>query len=218
VISADEVADTLRLLIPGFVALKLFYWFAQRSKRPDWEWTLWAVLVSAPIAVAANRLAGFAGAKSTDLAKAIADCGVAQGAGKTGADLHAALAACATESVAAHNADLRLAIALAIAVIASFVAIWIWRQLVTRFPRLRERASLLAWDAVLSQPHWVQMKVGDLVYSGKVDLVADPAETDDLDIYLKEPAIIKGSEVVPLDVTAGIIVAREKVEWIQVLK
>lgn len=217
-ISADQVADTLRLLIPGFVALKIFYWFGQRSKRADWEWTLWAVLVSAPIAVLANAIAELVGSKSVDIANAIGKCGLEKGAGKTGADLQAVLTTCASDALAANNADLRLAVALLIAALLGAGGVIVWKWLARTYPRVRERASLEAWDAVLSQPHWVQMKVGDLLYSGKVDLVADPVETDNLDIYIKEPAIIQGDNAVELGGAEGILVSRDKIDWIQVLK
>lgn len=48
-ISAAEVAATLQLLVPGFVALKTFYWFGLRTRRTDLEWTLWSVLAAAAI-------------------------------------------------------------------------------------------------------------------------------------------------------------------------
>lgn len=48
-ISASGVADTLRLLVPGFVALSAFYRVGLRSKRTDLQWTVWSVLLSAPI-------------------------------------------------------------------------------------------------------------------------------------------------------------------------
>lgn len=217
-ISADDVLSTLAFLIPGFVALKLIYWFGQRSKRADWEWTLWALLISAPIAFASNLIAEGIGSKPTDLAKAIGDCGLLKGAGKTGTELQAAISSCASDAFAAHNADLRLAISLVVAAVFALVAVGVWKWLTARYPRLRRRASLMVWDAVLRDPHRVQLKVGDRIFAGKVDGVADPTETEDLDIYLTEPSLVQGSAAVPLSVTAGIIVARDKIDWIQVLK
>lgn len=49
-ITAQQVTDTLALLIPGFVALKVFYVFGLQTKRSDAEWALWSILFSAPIA------------------------------------------------------------------------------------------------------------------------------------------------------------------------
>ena len=107
-ISAEQVADTLRLLVPGFVALKVFYWFGLRTKRADWEWTLWAILISSPIALAAAVIAERLNSKPVDLVKAIADCDLAKAPGKTGDDLQTAFSSCASAALSAQNADLRL--------------------------------------------------------------------------------------------------------------
>jgi hypothetical protein len=216
-ISADDVLATLAFLIPGFVALKVIYWFGQRSKRADWEWTLWSVLISAPIAFVADRIASAVGSKAGTLASAIADCGVTNASGKTGEDLRSALATCASNSISSNNADLRLAIALAIAVVGGLVGVLIWRTITRLRPEIRERASMLAWDAVLRQGHWVQVKVGDIVYYGAVDVVADPTETEALDIYIRHPQMIVGNQATPMSNTAGVLISRDKIDWIQVL-
>jgi hypothetical protein len=217
-ISSDQVEATLAFLIPGFVALKIFYLVGQRTKRADWEWTLWSLLVSAPIGAAANVIAAALGQPTGSLTDAIATCGASQVAGKTGADVKAAIATCASDNLASHNAGLRLLVSLVIAVAAAVVLAAAWRIVAGRFPRLRERASLQAWDAVLSQPHWVQLQVGTTVYSGRVSVAADPVETDALDLYLEEPAIVRGAIVEELNQTEGLWVPREKIEWIEVLK
>jgi hypothetical protein len=216
-ITAEQVADTLALLIPGFVALKIFYWFGQRTKRADWEWVLWSVLVSAPIAMAATWIANSLHSPQADLPKSFADCGVKY-SGKTGQDLQTALESCAKSAISTENFDLRLALALTIAVIGAVAFVLVWRKLMPRFPRFVDSTSLDAWGAILRRPHWVQIKVGSLIYSGKVDVAADPVETDNLDIYITDPALISGSEVTPLSVTAGVLIARDKIDWIQVLK
>jgi hypothetical protein len=216
-ISADDVLATLAFLIPGFVALKVIYWFGQRSKRADWEWTLWSVLLSAPIAYVADRIAMAVGSKPETLASAIASCGLTKAAGKTGEDLRAAIAACASDSIAANNADLRLAIALGIAVLGGLVGVAVWRVVTRIWPKVQQRASLQAWDAILRKPNWVQVKAGDVVYYGFVDVIADPTETDDLDLYLKQPSMIVGGQATPMSNTDGVIIARDKIDWIQVL-
>ena len=48
-ISADDVVATLRFLVPGFVALRVFYWLALKTKRTDLELTLWSLLAAAVI-------------------------------------------------------------------------------------------------------------------------------------------------------------------------
>jgi Family of unknown function (DUF6338) len=54
-VSAAQVADTLRLLLPGFVALKLFYLFGPRTKRGIGEWSLLSILATVPINLVATR-------------------------------------------------------------------------------------------------------------------------------------------------------------------
>ena len=48
-VSADDVVATLRFLVPGFVALRVFYWWGLRTKRTDLELTLWSLLAAAVI-------------------------------------------------------------------------------------------------------------------------------------------------------------------------
>ena len=218
-ITADQVAATIRLLIPGFVLLKVFYLVGQRTKRADWEWTLWSVLASVPIGLIASSLAERLGASRSDLVSSIADCAANQASGKVAADVKVAVATCAGDSLTAHNPGLELAIALLIALAAGLVAAGTWRVVCKWSPRLQQKASLQAWDAVLRQPHWVQIKVGDLIYSGKVETVADPVETETLDIYITEPAIVNAQgDVMELTATKGVLLTRDKIDWIQVLQ
>ena len=55
-ISAADVAATLEYLVPGFVAVKLFYWRGLQGRRTDLELTLWSVLVAAGINAALDRM------------------------------------------------------------------------------------------------------------------------------------------------------------------
>jgi hypothetical protein len=48
-ISADDVVATLRFLVPGFVALRVFSTLALKTKRTDLELTLWSLLAAAVI-------------------------------------------------------------------------------------------------------------------------------------------------------------------------
>lgn len=56
VISGSDVEATIRSLIPGFVALKVFYWAGIPSKRSDLEWTVWSVIVAVAINAVLDRL------------------------------------------------------------------------------------------------------------------------------------------------------------------
>jgi hypothetical protein len=149
----------------------------------------------------------------------IADCAANQATGKAAADVKTAVATCAADSLAGHNPGLQLVIALLLALVGGLAAAGLWRLACQRSPRLQQKASVQAWDAVLRQPHWVQVKVGDLIYSGKVDTLADPVETETLDIYLTDPAIVDAQGgVMELTATKGVLLAREKIDWIQVLR
>jgi hypothetical protein len=53
-VSADQVADTLRLLVPGFLAAKAFYLFGLRTKRSDAQWVIWSLIAAVPVTAIAN--------------------------------------------------------------------------------------------------------------------------------------------------------------------
>ena len=217
-ISAVQVADTLALLVPGFVALKIFYWFGQRTKRADWEWALWSILIAAPIGYFANLIAEALGSRGAPISETAADCALTSAAGKTGADFTSAVSACVDGAIGSHNADVRLFIAILIAVAFGLVGAWAWVVLTDRVPSLRNRATLDAWDAVMRTGPWVQVKVGDLIYRGKVRYAADSTETDKVDLYLQRPALVHGGTLTELDQTEGVLIARDQITWIQVLK
>lgn len=47
--SLDEAAATLRVVIPGFLALRVIYWRGLRTQRTDLELVLWSLVLSMPI-------------------------------------------------------------------------------------------------------------------------------------------------------------------------
>jgi len=47
--SLDDAAATLRVVVPGFVALRVFYLRALPTRRSDLELVLWSLVVSLPI-------------------------------------------------------------------------------------------------------------------------------------------------------------------------
>jgi hypothetical protein len=49
VVTAAQVADTLRLLVPGFLLAKAFYLFGLRTKRSDAQWLIWSLIAAVPI-------------------------------------------------------------------------------------------------------------------------------------------------------------------------
>ena len=55
-VSATDVEATLRYIVPGFVALKVFYVLGLKTRRTDLEWTLWSLLAAALIDAAVGVL------------------------------------------------------------------------------------------------------------------------------------------------------------------
>jgi hypothetical protein len=55
-VTASQVADTLRLLVPGFLAAKAFYLFGLRTKRSDAQWLIWSLIAAVPVTAVANQL------------------------------------------------------------------------------------------------------------------------------------------------------------------
>ncbi len=64
-VSAQQVVDTLALLVPGFVLIKVFYFFGLQTKRSDAQWVIWSILASAPIASLASALTRGSGSLTT---------------------------------------------------------------------------------------------------------------------------------------------------------
>jgi uncharacterized protein DUF6338 len=52
--SATQVADSLLLLAPGFIYLKIISTFAEPHRRLEWEWVVWSLIAALPLAVAAS--------------------------------------------------------------------------------------------------------------------------------------------------------------------
>lgn len=47
--SLDDAAATLRVVVPGFLALRVFYWRGLRTQRTDLELVLWSLVLSVPL-------------------------------------------------------------------------------------------------------------------------------------------------------------------------
>jgi hypothetical protein len=54
--SLEEAAATLRVVIPGFLALRVIYWRGLWTQRTDLELILWSLVASVPIYAAAQRV------------------------------------------------------------------------------------------------------------------------------------------------------------------
>jgi hypothetical protein len=55
-LSPDDLVSNIVLLGPGFIFVKVVYLFGEQHKRLDWEWLVWSVLASLPIAGATDVL------------------------------------------------------------------------------------------------------------------------------------------------------------------
>jgi hypothetical protein len=176
-VSADDVVATLRFLVPGFVALRVFYWFGLKTKRTDLELTLWSLLAAAII----------------DAIASLANPG---------------------------DGTFRLLVALGIAVALGAVGSAAWVEASGRWPTLIEEASPTAWEGVLDKAHWVHVwnTTGEVIF-GNVRILGLAAETDDLDLYLENPAWVDQNtgKRTPIEGTEGLIIKRSDIRMIQVL-
>jgi hypothetical protein len=231
VVSADQVAATLQLLVPGFIALSVFYWFGLSVKRTDWRWTLWSLVASVPLSAIAipsgSAIASFVadrfGAKSDDIQTAIAACSAKAIAPSTSQDaVQSAVKACVSSGTAQAHWSLdplfQMLVAVILAIVVGLAAVWVWVRLARKYPNLRSRTEPLVWGAVLRSGHNLMLKVDDATYVGWSQEIADPVEVDasDLDLYLTQVKMITPEGPVDLDVQ-GLLVRREDIKWIQVL-
>lgn len=221
-VTADGVAATLRFLIPGFVALSIFYWFGLAVRRADWRWLLWSLLASVPLTWIGDWIASLLGVKGSGLATAIATCGadaIRDAEATSHADVSAAIAECATTSAASHNSALSLLFSVIAAVVLAVIAVQLWRLLADKYPSWRSRTQPLAWGVVLRDPQWVMVKVGEEIYVGRTRHVADPVEVEagDLDLYLEDVYAWSADGLTPLDKVKGMLVTRSEINWMQML-
>jgi len=220
-ISADDALATLRFLVPGFILLSVFYWFGLATKRTDWRWLLWSLIASVPLGWMAGWLAEFVGEKPSELAGAIANCGVDLSADDPSrSELRTGLQECVSAALSEHNQDWRFAISAVLAVIGGFVAVWIWRRVAREVPALRKKSEPLVWGSVLREPRWLKVILEKETYVGYNREVADPVEVDagDLDLYLGEPMASSDQGVTfqRIENVEGILLRRDEIKRIEI--
>jgi hypothetical protein len=143
-ITADQAAATILLLVPGFLALKVFARYGLRSRWSDLEWVLWS-LVAAGVIGAATDFAGLMG-------------------------------------------GIRVAVSLALGALLGVVLAAGWRRWVRGRPEREYAVQARAWP-VLAGADWVLLELpGQRRLVGHPSIVTDPADSDELDLYLSEPA------------------------------
>ena len=176
-ISAGDFADTLKLLLPGFVCMKVFYQLGLRTKRSDAQWALWSILVAAPIQFVAGLVPGLTGASS-------------------------------------------LLVAIPLAIILGSVLALFWREAVARFPELEADQAIHAWDVVFERgARWLQIQLtNELSFSGWPLYVARSVDTDDLDLLLGSPKLIRDGQSIALPEVESILIRRAQIMSIAVFK
>lgn len=171
--SLDDAAATLRVIIPGFLALRVFYWRGLRTQRTDLELILWSLVLSVPLYWAALL-------------------------------------------VRPEDDTLTLAAAALWAILAGEVGAVVWQAVVRRWPWWREYMVATAWDGVLARPEggWLQVRTTDgTTYQGWARLVADSAQTKDLDLYLWEPSYVGDDQsLTPLPGVEGVLLPRASIQ------
>ena len=191
ILTASAVADTLRLLLPGFVALQFFYRLGPRARHSDFHWTLWSLLVAAPLAAVGFALGPQV---TTGLARA--------GLPYLGAS------------------DSSMVAAIFVGVVGGVIGGVAWRWSARRWVRLQASTDLRAWDTVLTRSDWIQVWTrGDRSFTGHPQFVANSAEVDDLDFYLEDPQeVFANGDVDKLEGIEGFLIARSDIGWLAVLK
>jgi hypothetical protein len=173
-ITADQVGSTIAFLAPGFLALKIFYLFALKSKRSDLEWTIWSLIASLALSATAGRF---------------------------------------TSSQPA-----AVAISFAFAALVGVIASWAWIRTSQRWPRLRQMAQPMAWDSMIPSKQWLQVVLVDgRVVSGQPAVVADSAESGQLDLWLTYPAWVVNGESQEMPNVQGVWIPAEQIRLIQSL-
>jgi hypothetical protein len=200
-IGLTAAIDTLVLVLPGFVALKIFYLGGIRTRRSDIEWFIWSLLASVPLAALSVLV-------RDGLSRMFPEELAWTGLGAGTAD---------TPRIGLDALFVAIQFGLAFAVGGGLVALW-RRAIVRRWPSLQSGARLQAWDTALGTGGWVTVftKEGRAVF-GYLGEIADSAQTDRLDLFVKCPAWydIGSGELTSLEPAQGIYIAHDEVAYIQ---
>lgn len=199
-VTAAGVTDTLRLLVPGFILLQTFYLFGLQTRRSDAQWLIWSVLAAVPVNAATNGLVSLA----------------------------------ATIFHTGRDDNATLLLALPIAVIGGLLLAFGWRTLTRRYPTIAAVAGVRAWDNVFGRrsanvvnpvalpsrpPEWLQVTLTNkIIYSGRPVYAARSVDTDDVDLYLIDPALVVGDRSFALSDVEGLLVPRSQIASVAVFR
>lgn len=161
--SLEEATATLRVVVPGFLLLRVFYWRGFRTQRTDLELVLWSLALSLPVYGLAALL-------------------------RPADDVWTVV------------------IAVVIALVVGEIAAQIWRAVIRRRPWLQDYMNATSWDSVVSDAGWVQVRMTDgTTYVGSVELATDTAQSDQVDLYLRDPAYVDGESLVSMQGADGLL-------------
>jgi hypothetical protein len=177
-VTVSQVADTLQLLVPGFVMMKTFYLLGLKTKRSDAEWAIWSLLAAVPV----NALVHY---------------------------------------IRPHSDALNFVLALVAGLLGGVVLTGAWKAAAHLWPKLAAQASIRAWDVIFSRPtaQWLQLELHDgRTLSGYAAYPARSVETDDLDLYLREPNLVVNEEYQQMPGVEGLLIARSEISTIAVIE
>jgi Family of unknown function (DUF6338) len=229
-VTADDVAATLALVVPGFVALTVFYWLGLRQRRTDWQWLLWSLVVTVPVAWLATLASSALVADSRAPAQVFTACVVdelrAFGQSRpigaiSEAELSEPIVGC-SDAAAAAIPEIRFAIALGLGVAAGLAGALAWWVAGRVWPSLHTRAAQTVWERKVHGPAYVRVKTDDATYVGSLRMdaaAADVGDMDDVDILIGNPGILTDEgEVNWLTRVDSMIVRRADIKWLQIMK
>lgn len=197
ILTAEEVVAAISYLIPGFIALKIFYVFAFRSKRSDLEWAVWSLLGSAAIAPVTSGTASFLGLTKSPgtFEAAVKSCVTPIIAGPE-TERVAGVVACANSALAKQTDLFWLVLIGSIfGVVLGVILVALWRALDRRLPGVGAKGIATSWDRLfnnLPSAPWVEVLLGDgRRLQGILAKIASDIESEHPDLYLVAPAWLK---------------------------
>src|SRR5207253_488950 len=97
--------------------------------------------------------------------------------------------------------DSVLGLALGLGVVLGALLIVAWKVTLRAQPQIARGIAIRAWDDIFGRPtsQWVQIKMLDgTVATGWSLYAAQSVDTDDLDLYIRQPTLLQGNNEVAL--------------------
>lgn len=94
-----------------------------------------------------------------------------------------------------------------------------WRGLARLAPSLQGEMTIGAWDNVVATRRWLLVELKDgRRFKGWPKYVARSVDTDDVDLFMADPAVVVGDAYIALDSVEGILLKRSDITMITALK